>query len=63
MTDDLGDVLKPIRVKLLDDDELHDTKHDIALNETEDIQQQITQLWEAVISLRKDVEKLLIMAN
>lgn len=36
----------------------HEAKHDIALNETEDIQNEITKLWDAVTSLLADVEKL-----
>jgi hypothetical protein len=36
----------------------HDAKHDIALNEAEDMQQQITKLWEAVTDLRRDVDEL-----
>jgi hypothetical protein len=36
----------------------HDAKHDMALNETEDIQQQISQIKESIVELRKDVEKL-----
>lgn len=60
MTDELeGDVLKPVRQNLLDDGEWHDIKRDNALNETEEIQLQITQLWDAVVGLRKDVEKLM----
>ena len=67
MTDDLGDVIKPVRVTLLDEDEVHDSKHDNALNEMDDVQRQITELWEAVVSLRKDIEKFCcdftLMAN
>jgi len=36
----------------------HEAKHEIALNETEDIQQQITQLWESVTALLARVEKI-----
>lgn len=64
MTDD---VLKPVRVRLLDETEVHDSKHDNALNEMEYVENQITELWEAVVSLRKDVEKFCcdftLMAN
>jgi len=31
--------------------------HDIALNETEEMQQQISQLWDVVVELRKDVDR------
>jgi hypothetical protein len=36
----------------------HDAKQDRALNETDDIQQQISEIKESIIELRKDVEKL-----
>ena len=36
----------------------HAAKHDNALNETEDMQQEITKLWEAVTELRRDVDAL-----
>jgi hypothetical protein len=36
----------------------HEAKHDIALNEAEDMQNEITKLWEAVTALLKDVEDL-----
>lgn len=63
MTEHLGDILKPVRQNLLDENEWHDIKHENALNETEAIQQQITQLWDAVVELRKDVEKLMGIWN
>jgi hypothetical protein len=35
----------------------HEAKHEMALNEVVEIQQQISQLWESVEGLRKDVDR------
>ena len=67
MTEDLGDVIKPVRVKLLDENEWDDIRRDNAINEVEELQQQVSQLWDAVVGLRKDIEKFCVdftlMAN
>jgi hypothetical protein len=60
MTDD---IIKPVRHKLLDEDEVHDAKHDNALNEMADVENQITELWDAVVGLRKDVESLMAIGE
>ncbi len=36
----------------------HETKHDVALSEMEDVQLQITQIWDSLLDLKLDVEKL-----
>lgn len=58
MTDELGDVLKPVRQNLLDETEMHDIKHDVTLHEMEHMQGRISQLEDTVLELMRDIERL-----
>jgi len=58
MTEDLGDVIKPVRVKLLDENEWHDIRRDNSLNELGEIQEQISQIWESITALLSRIEEI-----
>jgi len=59
-----GDTYNDIIDRLLNSyDWEHEAKHDIALGDAGDVQQQINQLWESVTELRKDFNELEVFFN
>ena len=55
MTDD---TIRPVRRKLLDENEWHDIRRDNSLNELGEIQEQISQIWESITALLSRIEEI-----